>query len=821
MFSTTMASLRPDAVFLSAAPRTEALSRDVAEHGLVDRDLVTGSPASTSPASKPCESCGKREKRYGVGNDGTHCSACRPYGAEYDGAQHKRRKMRPTGELPGSQARGGSQSQPAMDSTTKEPRSRVGNGETARRRFSSTSSSQANQKSWKSVSFRLPYIRRAGLELPAFIRPLSHQIGDKEVAYLSSRGALWLPQANDVQAMVDAYIRCVHPLMPLLDKCNLLRICCLYARQPRDTTEGGDYEKISLLTLNAVFGAACAYLGMADLKRLGYDSHTPARDAFYTRAKLLYDLDSERDPISVQQALTLMTYWVGVPESHRDTWHWLGLAVNMLQAIEIPEKLSHCTTAEVKRVRMLKRLWWSCFIRDSFLALGLRRPPRMKIEEYDMAPLTMDDFDDFQGEWSGAGRGQADPPQSDKETERVLAMVCIQMAKLCLIINRIQSFNATPASVHFPGVGNDPARKCSEVVGDHANAAPPVLSGYAHDLQLWLDHLPEECLCRLAGPNGNVDGLFPGRDARVKVHVILLNMFYCAAVCALHLPKLLQVSYGTGFRSVADDKVRSAVEGLTTMAEALIQGGLIDYLPNATCSTMMPAVAVYLSHIRSESLVERKSVFRSLGICVVILKGLIGKYQSADLTIHLVERSLRQAGVQLDEFYLAVEDGLKSLEPATLSGPFPPSIRLRMTHEASSSSRSRRGAQSHSPSAIPDELSSGIDNCQRSTTEETNTVSYLPGSESIDLSSTINFIPSLATSTTAADLIASSATDQNLEHLSSIGLADNEAEIMSSLSSFMPETLDEEFNLPLIGDYSFEDSYEPFDLDGYRSPFHV
>lgn len=326
------------------------------------------------------------------------------------------------------------------------------------------------------------------------------------------------------------------------------------------------------------------YVDMVHAQKLGFASHNAARDTFYMRAKLLYDLDCEEDPFSVQQALVLMTYWVGIPAVQKDTWYWHGLAVNSLQSISLPEPTFPDASTLPQSLKFQKRLWWGCFIRDACLALGLRCAPRMKFDECTMAMPSLEDFEETPG-GVHPGESTSTSHQCSYDPERTLAVIFVQMAKLCLIINGTQAFFFGSSRASSTDTS---ALPCCDIERDTRTSLATTL--LAQRLQSWLAGLPAECCYTLIGQEDQTDSRFDRLEARVKVHVVLVNMFYYSVVCHLHFPQLLletgndlgQLFCETTAPSIAVDMVRAAIHELTTLSMIVIRDNLIDHLPAAS-----------------------------------------------------------------------------------------------------------------------------------------------------------------------------------------------------------------------------------------------
>lgn len=161
--------------------------------------------------------------------------------------------------------------------------------------------------------------------------------------------------------------------------------------------------------------------------------------------KALYDFDHEQDRMSLVQTLLLMTYWYETPDDQKDTWHWMGVAISLCHTIGLHRNPENANM-DPKRKKLWKRIWWSCFMRDRLVALGMRRPTRIKCEDCDVPMLTLDDFsidvslDEGEVEdsvfWSYEERQQR---EMEAKRQRELAIMCIEKAKLCECISQVLS----------------------------------------------------------------------------------------------------------------------------------------------------------------------------------------------------------------------------------------------------------------------------------------------------------------------------------------------------------------------------------------------
>lgn len=110
----------------------------------------------------------------------------------------------------------------------------------------------------------------------------------------------------------------------------------------------------------------------------------------------------------------------------KDAWHWLGLAISLSYSLGLNRTVLWAN-AGLRINRLMRRVWWTAFVRDRTLALGdsgtYERPVRIKRGDCDVKMLRLEDFDlDENEELDGTG-----------ETMRLMknATLCVEKALLC------------------------------------------------------------------------------------------------------------------------------------------------------------------------------------------------------------------------------------------------------------------------------------------------------------------------------------------------------------------------------------------------------
>ncbi|GAB0134959.1 Cutinase transcription factor 1 alpha [Epichloe bromicola] len=478
----------------------------------------------------------------------------------------------------------------------------------------------------------------AGSQLPAFVRPLPAKIAPEDVQYLAIKGALTLPSIALQKALLHCYIEFVYPYMPLIDLRHFLSIV-----DRRDGVNG----QTSLLLYQSIMFSATAFVDMKYLREAGFSSRKAARKAFFQKTRLLYDFDYEQDRLVLVQALMQMTYWYETPDDQKDTWHWMGVAISLAHTIGL-HRDPGTTTMSLSKQRLWKRIWWSCFMRDRLIALGMRRPTRIKDEDFDVPMLIESDFD-----MQPLQEGISVVPHEctlirDVNMQRELAAMCISKAKLCLCIShmlktqysvlirdKMKPENTTNSTMMlFPN-------KQTENV-DSVNSVDMELSA-------WAASLPDVCRYRPLDP---LD-IRAGRST-VAVQRTILHMVYHTTVSALHRPQFLPSSptqAPTASRQVQEMsrlRVRDAAAQITRMASELHHFRLERYLPTTGVTVILPAMIIHLLEMKNPAPQAREGAIGGFRQCMRVMEKLREIYAAADYATGFLDAALRKAAIDID-----------------------------------------------------------------------------------------------------------------------------------------------------------------------------
>ncbi|KAG6006251.1 Cutinase transcription factor 1 beta [Claviceps maximensis] len=478
----------------------------------------------------------------------------------------------------------------------------------------------------------------AASQLPAFVRPLPAKIAPEDVQFLAVKGALTLPNITLQNALLHCYIEYVYPFMPLIDLHDFLSIV-----DRRDGLNG----QTSLLLYQSIMFSAVAFVDIKYLREAGFSSRKAARKAFFQKTRLLYDFDYEQDRLILVQSLMQMTYWYETPDDQKDTWHWMGVAISLAHTIGL-HRNPGTTTMSTSKQRLWKRIWWSCFMRDRLVALGMRRPTRIKDEDFDVPMLLESDFD-IQHLQEGISVVPAECTLiRDVNMQRELAIMCISKAKLCLCISqmlktqysvlirdKMKPENTTNSTMMlFPNKKMDNA--------DSVNSVDLELSA-------WAASLPNVCQYR---PLSTMD-VKDGRST-LAVQRTILHMVYHTTISALHRPQFLPSSPTQRpitcreVQEMSRLRVRDAAAQITRMATELHHLRLEKYLPTTGVTVILPAMIIHLLEMKSPSLQAREQATRGFRHCMRVMEKLREIYAAADYATGFLDAALRKAAIDIN-----------------------------------------------------------------------------------------------------------------------------------------------------------------------------
>lgn len=136
--------------------------------------------------------------------------------------------------------------------------------------------------------------------------------------YLRDEGALTLPDLQTCLPALQAYFTWFHPSFPILDRAEVTRRLAAM--------------DISRFLLQAMLFIGATYCGDSTIVAMGFKDRSEAKRVLYTRARLLFHADWEKDEIILIQSIFLMSFWRGGPADVRDVRYWLGVVITLSES---------------------------------------------------------------------------------------------------------------------------------------------------------------------------------------------------------------------------------------------------------------------------------------------------------------------------------------------------------------------------------------------------------------------------------------------------------------------------------------------------------
>lgn len=358
-----------------------------------------------------------------------------------------------------------------------------------------------------------------------------------------------------------------------------------------------------------------------------------------------------------------MTYWYETPDDQKDSHHWMGIAVSLSHTIGLHRNPDRSGMDDKQR-RLWKRIWWSTYMRDRLIALGMRRPTRIKNEDFDVPMLAVEDF---------TLEAPAINPMScipvscsvmyDAEKQRQLAIMCVEKAKLCICISRVLSTQYSVLHNNHGAQSKEGSTRTTMMLV--AKKDDPEVCGVRtcdEALRLWKSSINPE-VDVVAHPS--TQQFNPG-DESILLNRSLLHMVYYATLSALHRPQVLPSSAwpmentAKELLDMSRVNVRLAANQITAFAETLAKNDLVRFLPTVGITVLLPAIIIHLLDIKAPDEPTRRASLQGFCQCMQIMSQLRDIYAAADYSTAFLEAAIRKAEIALPQKATEVKTGTSS-----------------------------------------------------------------------------------------------------------------------------------------------------------------
>ncbi|KAL3458841.1 hypothetical protein BJX64DRAFT_291748 [Aspergillus heterothallicus] len=277
-----------------------------------------------------------------------------------------------------------------------------------------------------------------------------HRLRQSELKYLEDRACFRLPRREILQEILNEFFRYLHPLVPLFNEAKIQAMCNT-AKSKRQADSG---ETLSLFEVQSILFAASSFVKVTKLHQLGFESVQHAQRCLYHRAKVmqsalsqgflhiltdaksLYSFETDTCPISLSRGCLLLSLWCSPDHNHRTSNVWLASAIQYARDAQLHygEQPTHALDSTKAH---LKRLIWSCLLRDRMLSLGLRQPIQITRPSFDWEGRAMT-MVDIGCTGSGEDDGDCDSSTStsssssnmwDRDIKQVLILLTVALAE--------------------------------------------------------------------------------------------------------------------------------------------------------------------------------------------------------------------------------------------------------------------------------------------------------------------------------------------------------------------------------------------------------
>lgn len=283
-------------------------------------------------------------------------------------------------------------------------------------------------------------------------------------------------------------------------------------------------------------------------------------------------------------------------------------------------------------------------MRDRLIALGMRRPTRIKNEDCDVPMLVLDDFETEALPVEVVRMLGGCPAVRDSAKRLKLARMCIEKAKLCLCISHVLTAQYSVLSHKF---GRTTETTMMLVPKKSASESLQVID-CDQELDDWHHNLADDLRYRLPDSKERANE----HDGEVlTVHRALLNMVYLTTSSALHRPQVLpalpSAAVAAHLQELSRKRVREAATEITEVAQDLYEQDLVRFLPTTGCTVLLPAVIIHLLDIKSNDAAVRTASLRRFHQCMQVLQRLREMYASADFAYSFLEAAIRKANIEM------------------------------------------------------------------------------------------------------------------------------------------------------------------------------
>ncbi|KIX07219.1 uncharacterized protein Z518_01872 [Rhinocladiella mackenziei CBS 650.93] len=441
--------------------------------------------------------------------------------------------------------------------------------------------------------------------LPPFIAPIRSYRTFQYHEFLHEKGALAIPPKKIRNAILMRYVEFAYPQLPLADFHHVLQAVAT------DGREG----KVGLLLFQAIMLAGSPFVDAEYIFEAGYPSRMALRQELAEKVRLLFDFDCETDRLILVQSAILMTGYQEHGDSPKHLRYFIAIAYNIALLLGLNKDPSSLRIP-AKQKHLRKRIWWSLYMRDRTLSLGLRQNPVIAFENCELPELEIEDFDVQPASPETCSMLEDCGLLRDLDQQTRLGEVYMAQLELSHHLANVLKSRYTAIA---PKLGS--TRLIALVLvpkGPHASADTSDIQTCSERLDQWFRDLPDSLRYRTP-----LSLYFsPGQDILI-LHCGILNLFYYALVCALHRPYPSPILRNLAASEMCSQrKARHAANAISSILEEFQIQDLIGFMPSQGLTFMLQAAVTHLCDSTSKTAHLRSQSHHHLEACLEILDAL-------------------------------------------------------------------------------------------------------------------------------------------------------------------------------------------------------
>ncbi|KAJ5531977.1 hypothetical protein N7494_008529 [Penicillium frequentans] len=438
----------------------------------------------------------------------------------------------------------------------------------------------------------------SGVLLPGFIQPLPMMMNPATIEYLYVNGVFSLPTTQLQNALLQVFVDCVLPTMPIIDWPAFINAIC---------NRNSDHGSMSLFLFYAIMVSATTFVDLGQLQEAGYSTRQEAQEAFYTKAKLLYHAEYEPNTITVVQALLFMTYRLETADGD-DSRYWCSIATSTAQSIGLFRDV-----AGVKNVRLNPKFWkrlaWTCYTTDCQIALRLRCRPIIHSSTFCHQMLTEDDFELYNLSPEALVQALGYPLSHNMNVQQDLALMFIANATLCVSISEVLDVQSKGRTRQ--GSFTSASSPTVTETADHSAR----VSAVELKLAEWASKFPSS-IQTYSFETNNIDD-----ENTLSLQRNLLHMQFYTTIAVFYQSQPLPSSTFC---------VQYAAQQITQIASDLYQKKLHRRLPIVGVTAILVALIIHIPGTKKADPQERAQAFQNFQLGLEVMADLQDVYQEAN-----------------------------------------------------------------------------------------------------------------------------------------------------------------------------------------------